>query len=242
MKNAARTMTPVLLLPFAVLAVEPLHAVPVISGQQLFTVRADQLVTLAPGTAFNPGTVPTPPFNVSATTTSFTFDRMMQVGTTIEFRNGNFFGRGTVDGAGGFSLLQGSGELTATLTNVVQDETHPGFMSGSPESIRSGDLVFNVPNYRLEFDNGVNLEVRDPFFFRAEFTDGLDQLGVVWTSDPFENPLPGYLEGTQDIWATSTNRTLTSVAAVPEPGSMALLGCSAGGVFLRRRWNRSKRL
>jgi len=112
---------------------------------------------------------------------------------------------------------------------------HPGFASGDPASIRSGELTFNVPDYRLEFDNGVNLEVRDPFFFIADFTDGLDQLGVLWASTPLDNPLPAYQEGTNDVWATSTQRTLTSVVAVPEPGSILLLTGCAGVAAIRRR-------
>ncbi len=57
--------------------VTTIRAAPVIGGPQAFTVRADQKVTLAPGTAFNPGTSELPVGTVSATTPTLTFDRMI---------------------------------------------------------------------------------------------------------------------------------------------------------------------
>lgn len=215
----------------------------VIGGTNELPVIADQRVIIPVGSPLHPGGENDIDLGVVSARGAWTFERQQQVGDTIEFVDGSFFGRGELEGFGEFSLVGGQpfgfDPIMATLSNVVQDPDDPGYASGDPSSIISGDLFINVPDYGIRFDDGPNLEVRDPFAFTSEF-DGLPPSpGTLYVSDPFDQELEAYLEGTDDVAAISTNRILT---AVPEPSSGGLFGLLAmvGIVRCRGRYGASR--
>ena len=210
---------------------------PVVGGTGDLPVEAIQRVILPVGSPLNGSGQEVDLGDVSALG-AWSFQRQAQQGTTIQFTDGSFFGRGTLAGVGGFDLIGGVpfgfGEITATLSNVVQDPNDPGFATGDPSSITSGDLLIQVPNYGIQFDNGVDLEIRDPFIFNSSF-DGLPpSLGTLYESNPLDQQLTAYIAGTNTIAAISTDRRLF---AIPEPAAWILCGLSllARGVRRRRR-------
>ena len=213
-------------------------AEPVVSGTTLLPLFAIQDVILPANSPFNPTDQDVLADDVTALGTTI-FHRQAQVGTTIEMTDGEFVGRGVHPLLGRFELVTGVSNgfapLTATLQHVVQDPNAPGFATGDPSSIIAADLVrLEVPNYGVKLlDLGVNLEVRDPFFFTASF-DGLPPSpGTVYTSNPFAGPdslLPAYLAGTNTVAGFSTERRLI---AAPEPSAVVLLGM-AGCLLLRK--------
>lgn len=217
-----------------------LQAALVVGGSNSLPVNAIQRVIIPVGSPLHDGSANPIDLGDVAALGAWSFDREAQVGTTIEFVNGNFFGRGTLAGIGDFSLVGGPAHgfdpIVATLSNVEQDPNDPGFATGDPSSISAGDLLITVPNYGIRFDGGPNLELRDPFQFVADF-DGLPpSVGTVYTSLPFDQELFAYLEGTNTVAAISTNRILV---AVPEP-SAGLSLLTLGMILSMRRGNRRK--
>jgi len=197
----------------------------VVSGTNVLPVDALQQVLIPVGSPLNNTNQEINLGDVSALG-AWTFQRQAQQGSTIQFTDGSFFGQGSVPGIGGFDLVGGMpfgfGEITATLSNVVQNPADPGFATGDPSSITSGDLHIEVPNYGIRFDSGVDLELREPFVFDSSF-DGLPpSVGTQYDSTPLDQALTAYLAGTNIAAAVSTNRHLF---ALPEPttAGMAML-------------------
>lgn len=214
-------------------------ALPVVAGTTSLPMFPIQDVILPAMSAFNPSDTDLLADDVSVFGDSV-FDRMEQTGTTIEFVNGSFTGSGVHPLLGNYRLLTGPDNgltgMTGTATNVVQDPNHPGYATGDPASVVSGDFVFTVPEYNVELlDLSVVLEVRDSFFFEATF-DGLPPSpGTLYVANPYEGDaslLPAYLAGTNDIVGYSTQRRLI---AAPEPAAALLLAAGGLGLLTRRR-------
>lgn len=214
----------------------PVKSAPVVAGTTELPMFAIQDVILPAMSPFNPTDADVLADDVTAFGSSI-FARQAQVGSTIELTDGHFYGTGSHPLLGNYELLAGTpygfDPMTATLDNVVQDPSHPGYAAGDPASIVSAELVhFTVPNYGVNLlDLGVSLEIRDSFYFTSTF-DGLPpSKGTLYTADPYEGEaslLPAYIAGTDTVIGYSTQRRLV---AVPEPSTCLglLLGLAVLG-------------
>ncbi len=208
----------------------------------IMPIRPIQDLILIPGTPFNDGAEEVLLEAVGVEGIMF-FDSLDQVGTSIDLVNGRFFGTGTDARLGGaLSLTTGTGIFTqmfGVLEDVVRDPNHPGFASGALASIISANMSFIVPDYGVRLEGlGIDLEVRDPFLFRAQLNGIPSSNGTRYEADPFSGDasrLAVYLAGTDTIIGYSTNRRLI---AVPEPTAMGLLGLAIGGAGFRLRRRR----
>lgn len=225
------------------LGIGKVEAALVVGGVTELAVMTVQDVVLAPGTELNPGTEAVVLEDVSVPGL-FVFDRLDQVGNIIVLENGTFSGSGSDVRLGGGLTLTGGNftPMFGLLENVVQDPNHPGYGAGDPASVSSALLSLTITDYAVRLDDlGVDLEILDPFLFRAEF-DGLPpSLGTEYLSDPFsgvESQLDIYLAGTDTIVGYSTNRRMFAVSAVPEPGSFAAFSMLTGLLVVRRRMKR----
>lgn len=225
------------------LGIAKVEAALVVGGVTELAVMTIQDLVLAPGTGLNPSDEEMVLADVSVPGL-FIFDRLDQVGTTIVLENGTFSGSGFDTRLGGDLTLTGGNftPMFGLLENVVQDPSHPGYDAGDPGSVSFALLSLTITDYAFRLDAlGVELEILDPFLFRAEF-DGLPPSpDVEYLSDPFsglESRLDIYLAGTETIVGYSTNRRMFAVYAVPEPGSFTVFSILTGLFAIRRRTKR----
>jgi hypothetical protein len=220
-----------------------------VGGVTLLPGQPIQDLTLTPGTDFNPGTTDIELLDVAVSGTT-TFDRLPQVGTTIEMENGHFIGTGFHPALGNFTLKTGQPNgftpMTAVLQNVIQDEDHPGFAAGDPASIISADITYTVPDWGVRLDDlGIELDVRTPFSFTGTI-DGLPPSVETIIADPNIgtdlDPQDVYVTASNEVIGYSTNRRY-AIAAVPEPSTFAICGVlSLAGIGVARRRKRKAAL
>lgn len=216
----------------------------VVAGSTTLALNPIQNITLTPGSPFN-NTGSNNDLGQVVAFGQITFDRAAQVGTSIELTNGVWTGSGSHPALGNFELIAGTAagfsELSATLSNVMQDPAHPGFAAGSPDSITSGDIIFRVPNYGVRLANGTELEVRTPFFFQGTLNGLPPKSSVRVDANPFSGAgaeLDIFIRGTNTKVGFTTERFM-NVSAVPEPSSLAMLGGLIVAAGCQRRFPRN---
>ena len=224
-----------LLLAFAALTfmTPRAHAQPLIDGSTVtLNLQPTQTFVIPAGTpGFNPGDQPLIRTVTGVGASTFTVDLS---GSTLQLVNGSFFGVGFDEVLGPFELFTGPDNgfdpMTITFENVVGDPSTGDFTADV--------LEFTVANYgAILLAAGVELEVRDSFFFTGGTFNGLPPTPAVTTfADPFDgtaSELEVFIRGTDTVVGISTERL---VAIIPEPNACVLAALLAAGlVTLSRR-------
>lgn len=153
------------------------------------------------------------------------FDRDAQVGDTIIIPSltGVFTDSNAALGNFRFGTLSTAGEaaFSGSITNVVQDESDPGFASGDPSSFASGDYQVSGDFFEFELLDSGTLFTTGAVTFNSQF-DGLPpSVGTVINGG--DAPVDILFNG--NVIGFSSNRRIF-VTAVPEPSTTALL-CGA---------------
>jgi hypothetical protein len=211
------------------------NAEPIVAGVTNFSIAAIQNVELLPGTPFNPSGSSILITDLTAVG-SFTINRAVQAGTTIDFTSGDAYFVATTSPIGPFELGSGPtigiGSYSGSITNVVQNPLDPGFATGQPSSFASGDFSAQVLQFGLRVGDQL-LFTRDPVTFTGHL-DGLPpSLGTTLVSpDPVSVYWTNPLDGTDLQVAFSFDRRLTSV---PEPSSLMTMGLGLTGLLVGGR-------
>ncbi|MDM4018433.1 hypothetical protein [Roseiconus lacunae] len=219
----------------------PANAELIGAGQISFHATAIQDITLNGGTVINPGAEIVISDVVGTGIAGLNIGD--QVGDTIPIISvfgWEFVGTdtsGVVNGDFRFGNIPPftGADYSGQITNVVQDNTDPGFATGDPSSFLSGNYSVSGDSFAFEVLTGESaglLLTTDPaqgFSFTSTF-DGLPpSAGTVITSS---GDLDIYF-GTELVGFSSNRRII--VTAIPEPGGVACLLLLTALVTGRRR-------
>jgi hypothetical protein len=229
----------------AIVASRHLEAADIIAGSTALPSRAIQDITLLPDTPFNQtgSEIFLPDLSGIGT---IIFNRDTQTGSTIpilSLSGGQYYGSYPGLGSyvfGNIAPLTGA-DFDGVITNVVQNPADPGFGTGQPSSFQSGDFSFGGNSFGFEFLggplDGIKLftDPSVPFSFSAQF-DGLPPNAGTLLVNSGPDVLNILFNG--QIVATSSNRRILVLDAIPEPSSLVMLGlgaCGVVGAVARRR-------
>jgi hypothetical protein len=227
------------LLGAATLAAPAAQADPIVAGSTFFASTAIQDITLLANTAFNP-TDREVTFEIQGVG-GLLFNRDTQTGSTINISTatGLYSGFSPFLGTYTFGSIAplSPTDFSATITNVVQNPSDPGYATGQPSSFVSGNLIFGGASFGLAIDGGPSLYTDPlvPFSFSATL-DGLPPSVGTVLSNAGADVLNILYNG--EVVARSSNRRIIMSAPVPEPSSLLLCGASIavlGGMSWSRR-------
>lgn len=217
------------------------NAAPIVAGTTLLPTRAIQDITLLANTVFNPtdqDILLDDVFGVGI----LRLDRAEQSGTTISISlsGGAYYGSHPALGDYKFGNVPPytGADYFADITNVVQDPLNPGYASGSPTSFVSGDFLLGGDSFAFTFLTGpaagitLITDPSVPFSFTSHF-DGLPPSPGTVLTNSGPNFLNVLFNG--QVVATSSDRRIVVLSAVPEPSSVALLGVGTAGFLLIAR-------